>query len=281
MTAIQDDQTTIAAPPPTVTVTRAMLWNWWIVALSVVVFVAIGAAAALLRSPTYTAKSRLTVGRINISAPGALSGFELATQALATGYSRSVTALPVAKAVSAKTGISVKDIQSHVTATPIPESPVFRVEATAPNQRQAIALANASSLALIRYAARLNQSNPDSNRLFAAYRGALATRAKARQDLAAAEAHAASPDEAEVESARSAVQAASLRVNALGTAYTASVQSQTSTQLIQVISPAIQATSDKRSTFMIYVFIGLVVGLLVGAAAAFFREARHRPAAAG
>ncbi|HET6997996.1 MAG TPA: hypothetical protein VFI03_05340 [Solirubrobacterales bacterium] len=253
MTPKQDDYRTLATPPPAVSVVRAMLWNWWLVAIAVVVCVGIGAAAALLRTPDYTATSRLAVGRIDITSPGALSGFAVATQALATGYSRTVTSQAVARSVSAQTGISVKDVQSHVTATPIPESPVFRIEATSPDSEQAIAMANLSGRALIRYTARLGRDNPDSVRLYAEYQKAVAERKQA------------DPGDA---------QAAALRVDALGKAYTASVQSQVATRLIQVISPATEASSDRRSTFLIYTFIGLVVGLLLGAAIAFLRESR-------
>jgi capsular polysaccharide biosynthesis protein len=274
---IQDDNKMLT-PPPTVNLWRAMLWNWWVVLISVIVFVLIGTGIALLRTPTYTATARLAVGRIDITSPGALSGYAVATQALATGYSRTATALAVAKPVSAETGISVKDVQDHVSATPVPESPVFRIEGTSPDADQAVALANHTSRSLIRYAARLNQDNPDSLRLYRQYKEAIVDRKLAQQQLgvAATEAKAGSTPSAEEEldSARSEVKAASLRVDALGKAYTASVQSQVATQLIQVISPATEATSDRRSTFMILAFIGLVVGLLVGGALAFVRESR-------
>jgi len=280
---IQDD-TKMLAPPPTVNLWRAMLWNWWVVLASVIVFVLIGTGIALLRTPTYTATARLAVGRIDITSPGALSGYAVATQALATGYTRTATALAVAKPVSAETGISVKDVQDHVSATPVPESPVFRIEGTSPDADQAVALANHTSRSLIRYAARLNQDNPDSLRLYRQYKEAIVDRKLAQQQLgvAAAEAKAGSTPSAEEEldSARSEVKAASLRVDAIGKAYTASVQSQVATQLIQVISPATEATSDRRSTFMILAFIGLVVGLLVGGALAFVRESRLEAKAA-
>jgi capsular polysaccharide biosynthesis protein len=286
VTVVQDDFRTQAPLPPRDTnVWRAMLWNWWVVLISVVLFVGAGAGLALLRTPTYTATARLAVGRIDITSPGALSGYAVATQSLATGYSRTVTALAVAKPVSAKTGISVKDVQSHVTATPVPESPVFRVEGTAPNADQAKALANESSRALIHYAAQLNQDNPDTNRLYRQYKAAFVQRKLAKQQLNIARTDAGirpSPKaEEEVDAARSEVEAASLRVDAIGKAYTASVQGQVATQLIQVISPATEASSDRRSTFMIYTFIGLVIGLLVGAAIAFIRETRWNISPAG
>lgn len=78
----------------------------------------------------------------------------------------------------------------------------------------------------------------------------------------------------EVRLARATVDAASLRVGAIGDAYTLSVQGQVSTRLIQVISPATVAVSDRRSTFIIYTVIGFIVGLLLGAGLAFFRESR-------
>lgn len=263
---------------------RAMLWNWWVVLISVIVFVGAGAGLALLRTPTYTATARLAVGRIDITSPGALSGYAIATQALATGYSRTVTALAVAREVSEKTGISVKDVQSHVSGTPVPESPVFRIEGSAPNAKQAIALANAASYSLIRYAAKLNQNNPDSTRLYRRYKAAVLNRKLAKQQLNVARGDASarpSPQaEEELDVARAEVEASSLRVEALAKAYTASIQSQVATQLIQVVSPATEASSDRRSTFMIFAFIGLVIGLLVGAAVAFVRETRWnaRPA---
>jgi capsular polysaccharide biosynthesis protein len=278
MSVVQDDFRTIAPPPAGVTVGRAILWNWWMVAVSVLVFVTIAIGIGLLRTPEYTATARLSVGRIDINSPGALSGFAVATQALATGYSRTVTAQAVAREVSAKTGISVKDVQGHVSATPIAQSPIFRIEATSPNPRQAVALANYSSQALIRYVAKLNQNNPDSKRLYAEYRGSILHRKLAKQQLhvalADAKARPIPSAETEVDRARSEVEAASLRVDAIGKAYTASVQSQTATQLIQVVSPATEASSDRRSVLMILAFAGLVIGLLVGGAIAFVRESR-------
>ena len=269
---------TVAEPPPAVTLTRAMLWHWWIVLLSVVVCVAIAVAAALQRNPDYTATSKLAIAGIDISAPGALSGYATATEALAAGYSRTVTALAVAKPVSEKTGISVKDVQDHVTATPIKESPVFRIEATSPDSDQAIDLANFSARALVRYAAKLSESSPDTDRLYKRYREALIDRKQAKQQLNSARTDAEEREtpaaEEDVNVARAEVEAATLRVDALGQAYTLSVQGQVSTRLIQVISPATSAVSDRRSTFIVYVVIGFVVGLLIGAALAFIRESR-------
>lgn len=278
MSPVVDEPRTIAPPPPAVSVMRAMLWNWWIVLIAVVVCAGIGATLALVRTPDYTATARLSVGRIDITSPGALSGFAVATQALATGYSRTVTSQAVARKVSDQTGISVKDVQSHVTATPVAESPVFRIEASSPDREQAIALANLSGKALIRYAARLNRDNPDTARLFAKYRQAVGEETDAEQELRAAEEDAEEreipPVEKQVARAEADLEAAELRSEAFGKAYTSSVQGQIATDLVQMISPAIDAESDKRSTFVIYTFIGLVIGLFLGGGLAYWREWR-------
>jgi capsular polysaccharide biosynthesis protein len=274
----QDDRDAFTAPSPPVSLTRAMLWNWWLVLICVLLCAGVGAAAGLIRSPEYTATAKLAVGRIDITSPGALSGFPAATQALATGYSRTVTSRAVAEAVSKRTGISVDEVQHHVLGTPIAESPIFRIEATSPNSDQAIELANASSRALIVYVTHLNRSDPDSRRLYRSYRAAVLDRKAAKRQLKIAEANAEqrpiSAAEEEIDFARAELAAATLRVEAVGHAYTTSIQNQAATQLIQVISPADEASSDRRSTFLIYTFIGFVIGLLVGGALAFFRESR-------
>ncbi len=282
MTSVQDpprqDPRTVAEAPPAISLVRAMVWNWWIVLICVVLCGGVGATLALVRTEQYTATSRLAVGRIDITSPGALSGFAVATQALATGYSRTVTAKAVAEEVSKQTGIPVKDVQSHVVATPVAESPVFKIEATAPDRKEAIALANLSGKALIRYQTELNRDNPDSKRLYARYRKAVAKEKSAEKGLEAAETEVEDrpipPVEDQLQRQRAELAAATLRADALGKAYTSSVQSQVATDLIQVISPANDASSDRRSTFFVYTFIGLVIGLVLGGALSYLREWR-------
>jgi capsular polysaccharide biosynthesis protein len=257
-----------------------MVWHWPLVVVCVVLFTAIGGIIGLVRDPTYTATTRLAVGRIDITSPGALSGYAVATQALATGYSRTVTALAVVKPLSEKTGMSVEELQDSLTGTPVAESPIFRVEANASSEGEAIEVANQASRSLIRYAAQLNQNNPDSRRLYRQYRTAATLRKVARQELQTAKESTSSfPTASEavaVAKAQSAFEAANLRVGALEQAYTASVQSQAATELLQILSPATRATSDRGSTVTILLFVGLIVGLVASAALTGFRESRLR-----
>jgi capsular polysaccharide biosynthesis protein len=278
LTVAQDERSFTAPPPVTPSVARAMVWNWPIVLVCVVIFTSIGGAVALLRSPSYTATAKLSVGRIDITSPGALSGYAVATQALATGYSRTVTALPVVKPVSEKTGMSVNELQESLIGTPVAESPIFKLEAEASSEGKAIEVVNAASHSLVRYTARLNQSNPDSTRLYRQYRTATVLRKIAKQELhSAQEALSSTPSASEaaaIARVQSNVDAANLKVDAVGRAYTASVQSQAATQLVQILSPATRASSDRASKLTILLFIGLIVGLLVGGAIAVVRERR-------
>src|SRR4051812_9451962 len=77
---------------PRISILRAARRHWVLVALPIVVFVALAAGIGLSREPTYTGAARLNIGRIDVSAPGALSGFSAATQALASSYSRAIDA---------------------------------------------------------------------------------------------------------------------------------------------------------------------------------------------
>lgn len=280
MTIVQDERTFTAPPPNTPTVFRAMVWNWPIVVICVVLFTLIGGVIGLVRSPDYSATAKLAVGRIDISSPGALSGYAVATQALATGYSRTVSALAVVEPVAKKTGLSAEELQDSLVGTPVAESPIFKIEAEAESADKAIEVANAASHSLVRYAAKLNQSNPDSARLYRQYRTATVLRKIAKQELhTASESASSSPSASEaaaVARAQSNFDAANLKVDALGEAYTSSVQSQAATQLVQILSPATRASSDRASTLTILLFVGLIVGLFVGGALANLRESRLR-----
>src|SRR5918911_4044178 len=99
----------------------------WPLTLVLVVLGALGGAVAARSQPTtYTAEERLAVGSGGLSAQ-AVPGFALASQELASNYARFVTAGPVRSALPAQTARRVLT----VTASPVPESNVVRVEATA------------------------------------------------------------------------------------------------------------------------------------------------------
>jgi len=236
----------------------------------------------LTRPAVYTSQSRLAITRLDVSAPGALAGFAVATRSLASAYSRSVDADAVIVPVANELGLDPAEVAARVSASPIPESPVFYVQAFADSEPQAIALANATSDSLLAYIVKLNSSTEDSDRLYARFKRAALLYNKRLADKQAA-ARAFGEDDSEVN--RSAFQrasaerdAVSLRRTALREAYQKSQQGQLSSDFVQTLSPATAAESDRISRLQLFVFVALVAGGVVGLALAVWqsnREARR------
>jgi len=278
---------TLEAPPetqqPTPFVPRvgplaAARRHWWIVLLFTIVFTGAGVAAAIRRPPVYTAEARLAVGRLDVSAPGALGSFTIATQALAAQYSRSIDGLGVTRRVAPQLGLSPLQVAARVAATPIPESPVVRVFGTGLSARAAVRLTNAASNALVAFTTDLNRSNPDSPRLLRAFRNASrdVLHLEQRVTLHRKERQANPNDttRARLQEAQVNLEVAQLRKQTTKAAYDASTSSQGATALLQVLEPAATASSDFARYVQLFGFAGFVAGLAVGLALATWRANR-------
>jgi uncharacterized protein involved in exopolysaccharide biosynthesis len=149
----------------------------------------------------------------------------------------------------------------------------------------AVALANAGSTALIRYAATLNLANPDTGRLLTAYHDAATATARADARTKAAQAafnrNRNPSNRNALVQANAALGTAQLQEQTLGGAFQASQQGQGSAAALELISRANSASSDRTSKLQIAGFAGLVLGLLVGAALALLRANRRTARAAG
>jgi capsular polysaccharide biosynthesis protein len=248
---------------PIVGVLESARRYWALVLVPIVIFIAAGGAIALARSPVYTAQARMQVGRLNISTPGAISGYAEAAITLASGFSRAITADGVVDPLAGRFHTTPADIRSRLSATPVPTSPLVTVIATGPSADASIKLANAASDQLSSFLIQFNQSNPDGalllRKIHAAelrYQRALARLQGAHQGggaLTASQQVLA----ANLETAR-------LEVNTLESAYGATVQSQAVSALLQPLVAATSATSDRHSRLQIALFIGLVAGIVVG-----------------
>ena len=258
--------------PSGVPVTEAIRRHWRVVVVCLIAGLVLGAALGLLRTPRYEAEARLDAGRIDLSAPGALSGFKEASQTLASDYSRAVSAEAVTRAVGRKLNIPPLFVESQVTATPIPESSVFVIEAAAPNSQLAVRMANESALALQRYVLQLNRSSSDSGKIFKRLKSALATRAARQAELSRELSRPdATADRRRRNEIKTAEQLASIRVDSLRQAYRFSVEGQDAAGLVQIQSRAITASSDRLQRLQIFLFVGLVAGGLIGCGIAIFR----------
>lgn len=260
---------------PRLGVFAAMRRHWIVFLMPVLLFVGGGVAYGLLRTPTYTASAQLTVGSLDLSQPGALSGYASATQSLASNYSREIYAQDVRQGIERRAG--ARALQgSSVTATPIPSSPVFRVDATGPASASTIRLANIASTELRRYVTRQASSyGPAAAALLRQYRTVERDLSAASQTLSDAKnsykaANTAANAQA-VTRAQARFQAAKLRSSALSVAYQRTVQSQSAAQSVRILSRATSATSDRLSRLEIAAFAGLLLGGLLGAALATLR----------
>jgi capsular polysaccharide biosynthesis protein len=251
-----------------------------VVLIPVVVLVAIALGASVARTPSFTADSRLAVGRLDASTPSSLAGFTQATQALAERYARSVRREEVIGPAARELGVKKSWIRERISAAPIPETPVFRIRARAGTAEDAAALANAVSASLVRQSEQVAASGgPTGRGLLRRYQQAalvLARRLAAVEDRRRE--FRAAPSEATQEAlaeARSEATVANLRLQTLETAYRTSRQSAGSAALVEIVERAASGRSDRTRVMQLLLFIAVVAGLAIGTALALLRANRR------
>lgn len=237
--------------------------------LPLLLLVAGAAALGLLRTATHTAEARLSIGRIDLNTPGALSSFVEASSALAAGYSRAIYANQVIEQVSEEQSIPPDEVRQRIIAGPIPGSAVFRVVAVGPSEASAVGLSNAASSALQDYIEQLNANNPNGGRLLREFRVA----AKRSATLQARVQRILSRPELLIDrqalaEAQTRAAVAGLQASTKRRAYEATQQSQSSVSLVQELSTATFATNDRNEQLQLFIFYALAAGGLIGAALA-------------
>jgi uncharacterized protein involved in exopolysaccharide biosynthesis len=240
--------------------------------IPVIVLVGIAAFIGLTRDPTYTAESRISVGRVDVPAY-TLQGVIVGNATLASGYARTIDAEPVVGPAGNAVGLSPSEARDRLSASPIPETTLIRVEADGPDQAQAVRLSNAGSRSLINYVEDLNRQQQSSG-LLRQFRAARARveRSKTTVDRLAANPR---PNRARLEKARLDFASAQLQADTLGNQYRALQGGPDAQNLLQFVAPAAEAKSDRRSMFQRLLLIGLAAGVLVGLALALLRENSH------
>jgi hypothetical protein len=163
-------------------------------------------------------------------------------------------------------------VDSAVTASPVPESPVFNVQAEASNVSGAVLLANAAGAAVSRYAAEVSSTRETSARLYRQFRAASADASQRESEFRQLRGKIGTPANAferkQIADASSAMKSAQLRASSLGDAYRRTQEGQGSAGEAQVVSRASSASSDRGSFLQLALFIGLVVGAILGVALA-------------
>ena len=260
------------APVAGASLGQALRREWGIVVLMVLILAGVGAAVGLaVRKPSYTGEARLTVGQLNVSTQG-VPGFVAAATGLAAAYARAIDAPGVVVPVAKQLHMSPGTVAGDLTASPITDTPLFRVIATTGNARSAVALANAGARALIKYVDRLNLNTSQRSPALAEFR-------KAAQQVQSLQLQVQTLKSDYQRTHNPAVrqqllnisaeaQAALVRRNALATLYGAASSGVSAQNLLSLLAPASRATSDKNSVAEKLIFVGALAGLLLGAALA-------------
>jgi len=279
-------------PPPVleaadseITLLGAIRRHWILVVLPTIALVAVAVVVALLRPPVYTAQARLNVGRVDVSTQS-IPGFVEGSQALAASYSQAVDAQAVIEPISQRLGLPPEDVAERLSGSSTPDSPLFLIEATGSTEQATVELANLGSRSLINYVTELNRSNPSGRRLLRDFRAAAREFFTATAEEGRLRARLeADPENRSVrrafQRAQATTESAQLRRQTLRDLYQTSQQGQASSDdVIQVLSFATAAESDRRDVLQLLVFIGLVAGLAIGVAMAMARASAVRAQAA-
>lgn len=259
----------------------ALRRHWRQALLPLAALLALALLIGLLRPANYTAQARLNVGRLDV-ATQSIPGFVEGSQQLAASYSQSIDAQAVLEPLSNQLDRPASELGERLSGSAVPDSPTFIVEAVGDDPNEAVTLANLGSRSLVDYVTRLNSSNPNGRRLIAEFNEAARdlTRARARQDRLQAQL-AANPSETTrtaLAQATADVETAQLRRETLRSLYKDSQQGQLSIDVLQVLSPATNATSDRRSVLQLLLFLALVAGALAAVALAVWRDRQSRVA---
>jgi uncharacterized protein involved in exopolysaccharide biosynthesis len=236
----------------------------------------IALAIAVSQPKTYKAEARLVFGSVDVDT-NAVGGYTTASQQLAGVYARFVTATDSLQTISAKVGKPVSEIENHVSASPIPNSPIIRVWGTASSESDAVALAGAAADSLTAYVNHLNSSDAQASSYLKAYQDAAAQLATAQANVATVQgqldtltkANAPAADiaakQGELAVAQSAQSEAQLKTTALETLYTDALKTGATGNQLRMFSQAAAESTGHLKDLAVASFAGIVIGGLVGA----------------
>lgn len=266
-------------PRPPADLGGAMRRYWPLVLLPALLLGSLALFVSANRSPTYTAEARLIVGGLDVSTRS-VPGFAEASESLAQTYSRSVTADAVVRPVARRLGISPGEARSRLAGTGLPDSAVLRVQATGPDAKSAVRLANAGARGLIAYVDRLRPETDQTDTLLRDYKQAALSlsRAETRLELLRPLVLGGGGEDIrrQFEEATVDVDTARLRMRTIGDLYSLRRQTSQETDLLSVLNLASGASSDRSSSAQRLLFVGGAAGLAIGLALAAALDARRR-----
>lgn len=246
-----------------------------ILPLGVLLAVLVGGAVSA--EPTYTAESRIVVGRLDVEAQS-VPGFTAANNSLAATYARLVGSSQHIEEIAEQTDRAADQLRGRVSASPIPESPIIRVEASGSSEADTIELADQAAAALITLVDRLNDPTERGQALLGDYREAASSLAVAtlERDLLAEQVTTLQADGAsaariqavqeQLAEADAAVAEAELRAETLANLYQESQRARSDSDLLRQLSEGRGTGSDARQTVLVAGITAVLVGTLLGIA---------------
>ncbi len=260
--------------------------HWQLITVFCLLGVLLGAAFGFVRSPTYSAEERLVVGKTaQLSNLASVPGLDVAGESLASSYSRLVNTDEVQAATAKKLG---GVLNGSISASPIPDSPIVRLDATAPSQEHALAVAKAASAALVDAVEKLNrQQNQSAKAILAKFNAANAIVIASQAQLNRLQASLpAQPNDGardvvqgQIDAEQAKHDTAKVEADALADAYAGVYQpTEINSQIIQPAGGPTATGSNRRSTLEAGVLIGLVAGGLLGLGLAVWIDLRARRA---
>jgi uncharacterized protein involved in exopolysaccharide biosynthesis len=265
------------SPGGSPTVGDAARRNWALILLAVLVAGALGVFAGLAREPLYTSTATLSIGRLDLTVQS-IPGFAVGGEVVAAGLSRSVTTNAVVDPVARRLGLSPDEIAAHVSASTVPNSPMFTITATGTSSRSAVALANAVSDSMVEYG-RGGGGPAEADRLLTRYRDVTRELARERARLTRLR-NALVPDRAAISRVRADIDALELRRQTSASLYRESHTQGQYGAIVERVAAARGATSDRSSKLQLFGALGVLAGLFGGLALAVLRTAsqsrRHR-----
>jgi uncharacterized protein involved in exopolysaccharide biosynthesis len=252
------------------TVGEAARRNWLLIVFAVLVCGGLGAYAGSARDPVYTSSATLSIGRLDLSVQS-IPGFAVGGEFVAGGMSRSVKASEVVDPVARRLGLDADEVRAHVASTPVPDSPLFTITATSESADSATALANAMGEAMVEFGNRGEQQG-EGERLLRRYRAVTLDLATARSRERSLR-NQLVRDTAEIRRQEAQVEALELRQEMAASVYRESRSQEQLGAVVEMLTPARGATSDRDSKLQLFAGLGALTGLLLGLALAVARTA--------
>lgn len=267
---------------------RSAMHHLRMVSVITLVCAMLGIGYGLVRPPVYSAEARLYVGKtLSLTNTAAIAGLATASYNIASDYARLVSTSSVIGGAEKRLGHPGR-LGGTLTASPVPDSPILRVDATGPSAASAVDLANAGAGALVATVDKINQlARTQVNQLQLSYANdentvvsLTSARSKLLSEIGALSGHGGNQAkinalQAQVNKDSTAIQVAQLKAQADSAQYQSQVSSLTSEEkVISQVGRATVTASNRTKNLEIGLIAGLVGGLILAVAVASYRDIR-------